>query len=476
MVVETIVAIALGVGEEGAASQKIELKPRSIPGVTGRVSFGELEVSEDRGREGGRRIGIGVLVLGAKAARPAPDALFVLQGGPGQAASDLASFYGEFLAGVRETRDVVLVDQRGTGSSHPLRYVPRSEELLAELGAIAPVAWARNARRTLGADADLAQYTTAAAMEDLDAVRGALGYERIDLYGTSYGTRCALHYARRYPARVRAMVLKNVAPIAMVYPVSGARDAQACFDRLLADVEADPAAKAAHPELRRQWSAVLDRLEKSPATSEARNPATGESETVVLDRTAIAKTLRHLLYSPQTQAQVPLLVEEASRGDFSRWVSLMVQMRKSFAESLCLGMSLSVIAAEDVPRIRRDVVESECAGTFLGTSFVDEIVAATAEWPRGAVPPGFFDAVRSDSPTLLVSGALDPVTPPRWADEARKGLRNSVHVVFPGAGHPAAGFTGLDALVARFVESGTVSGLDTSCTRDSRRPPFASEK
>ncbi len=438
-----------------------------IEDVAGDVRCGTLEVPENRDGTGSRRIPLNIAVLKAATAAAEPDAFFVLQGGPGQSAVRLASFYAELLDGVRKRRDVVLVDVRGTGRSNPLACDLHPEgssstELLpgGSLGAC---------RATLEARADLRQYTTSNIVTDLESVRSVLGYQRINFYGTSYGTRVALEFLRQHPKQVRTLTLKGIVPPFLAMPVTHARDGQQALDRILARCEADHTCRKAFPSVREELRGVLDRLRAQPLRTSLKTQA-GQTPEVLISEGLFGEALRNLLYAPQTLARVPLLIRRAATGDLSGAAESVERIKRALSADIAIGMFLSVTCAEDVPFIApRDAVPAEVFGDFR----VRQQQQACEAWVQGRVPSDFHSPVRSDRPALLISGALDPVTPPRFGEEVAKGLSSSLHVIVPNNGHPMGTLAPCAArLIAAFVERGVTDGLDTSCAQTLEPVPF----
>ena len=448
------------------------LSPHPIDGVSGTVLSGLIEVPENWERREGRRIHLHVVVLQAEQTPSEPDPIFVLQGGPGQAVTDLAAFYAEFLQNSRRLRDVILVDQRGTGGSNSLSFEIAPEQFFLDLAAIVPTEWIGKARKDLEIRADLSQYTTISATIDLDHVRETLGYKSINLYGTSYGTRCALHYLRSFPNCVRTVVLKNVLPMDIPIPLSYARNTDRALHLLFDDCQADDVCRKANPTFATHLTEVLLRLSKERVTMTVTHPVTKAAEQIQVSRDATAMALRQLLMSPQTRTSIPNLIEKAWRGDIQPLGEAIVRMRAGYLRGLAHGMSLSVLAGEDCPRLTRESIDQETQGTLMGQAAVSRIQSACMLWPSKGVPSSFFDPVRSDKPVLLVSGRLDPATPPEYGESVAKNLSNSRHVVFMHAAHPNVGFEGLNTLVASFYETGTVVGLDASCAMKGAPPRF----
>jgi pimeloyl-ACP methyl ester carboxylesterase len=421
------------------------LTPCTVEEV-GAARCGSVSVPESWSRPG-RTIDLNVVVLPATG-RAREDAIFILQGGPGQAATTLADFYATTYAAARRERDIVLVDQRGTGKSHSLQC--DQDETPVDLF---PVEVVRRCRERHAPGSDLTLYTTAEAVRDAEAVREALGYERWNLYGTSYGTRVAMEYARRFPSRVRTMTLKGVVPASVAAPQGFARDTERAIELLLQDCAADAACARAYPDLRRDYAAVRERLAQGPV---------GE-----LTSGRVAAVFRTLLQSTGGAARLPRLVHAAAGGDWAPLDEVVRAIRKQAAAAVSLGMFLSVVCSEDLPLVRGE----EPRDTFLGNYWLEQVRGACAEWPRAEVEERA--AVTLDVPTLLISGFLDPATPPAFAEEAQRLLPRSRSVVVRNGSHSFSGMAGcVDALMSAFVETADPAGLDDSCVGAIRRPPF----
>ncbi len=433
---------------------------------------GTLAVPEDRASGKGRQIALKIVVAPALRRDAAADPLFVLEGGPGAGAATLASSRLPMFRRFRTDRDLVFVDQRGTGESNRLGCDPPLEEL-DEVAIDDDRTTARLRACLATLDADPRFYTTPIAMDDLDDVRQFLGYERINLWGGSYGTRAALVYLRQHEDRVRSVVLDGVAPQDMRLPLHTARDAQRALDRLMADCAADAACAAAFPALAADTRALFARLESDPPIVTGLHPRTGLPIELPLSRRDVALVVFRALYIPEVASLLPRVLTQAAAGNYQGLLALAFSSPpEGDQRDLAIGMHLSVVCAEDLPRISAaDRVEAD-AGGFLGAAMFDAQYAACAFWPRGDVPEGYHAPVSSDRPVLILSGADDPVTPPTWGDHVAPGLPNSVHIVVPGAGHITLGRGCVPTIVAAFLRTASVAGLDGSCTEALTRPPF----
>lgn len=456
-------------GQDGTRQPPVDwLSSCEVGGETGWC--GTYEVWEDRGARTGRRIGLNVIVLPARSGTPAPDALVWLHGGPGGAATESGPAIGSLLAASRETRDYLLVDQRGTGRSHPLDCPVPDEgaPLQVHFEEFLPPDYVRAC--LAAQDADVAQYTTPIAMDDLDDVREALGYEQLTLFGGSYGTRAALIYMRRHPGSVRAAVLKGVAPTNMRNPLPFAKALEVGLDGVFRACGAEEACAAAFPDLEDDWRRVVERFESGPVTTTV--TFRGRTEEVTISKGVFADGIRHILYSVGASRILPLLIHEAASGDFSRFAARELEQALGFATALSTGMFLTVTCSEDLRFLTEEEIRRETAGTFFGDYRVQRQLAACQIWGRGDVDASYEAPVTVDVPTLLISGEFDTATPVAGASRVAEHLPRAVHLVVPNESHGFANPSCEATLINRFIMQGGAEGLDTTCLAETRRPPF----
>jgi pimeloyl-ACP methyl ester carboxylesterase len=447
------------------------LKPCQIPNVKGEALCGQYKVYENRESRKGRKIALNIQILPALSAPAAPDPLFFLAGGPGGGATAYGPFSADTFAAVRKERDIVLVDQRGTGDSNPLLCDLYGKTLQGYLGDLIPIAAISACRPEWEKHADLRHYTTPNAMADLDQVRAALGYERINIFGTSYGTRAAQAYLRQYPQHVRTIILKGSTPITESFVPSIARDAQRALELVFEDCEKDEACHKAFPNLKQEFKAVLDRLEVGAVKVGISDPETGRTEEVELSRGAFGTTLRSLLQSAYAAAQVPMLIHQAFENDFAPYVRQVRTLRTN--SPVGSGAFLTIINSEDLPLTNPQRVKRASAGTFLEDYYYRQLLRACEGLPRGRLPRNYRSPVRSSAPVLFISGFRDPATPPRNAYKIARYLSNSLHVVVRYGGHAYGGFAPcVDSIMAAFIAAGTLKGLDTSCVSQLQQIKF----
>jgi pimeloyl-ACP methyl ester carboxylesterase len=452
-----------------------KLKPCKIGGLDEEVLCGTLPVWENRTTRAGRKIALKIVALPAQSSNPAPDPLFYITGGPGYSSTVTASGLGQFLGEIRKNRDLVFVDQRGSGESHPLKCpLPGSEEnLQGLLSDLFPIDILRSCLPELQAKADLTQYTTAIAMDDLDEVREWLGYERINLFGGSYGTRAAQAYMRQHPGHVRSAVLAGVMTADARMPLYIARQAQESMEKIFDDCMAEESCRTAFPNLRNEFRSVIDRLRKGPVRQTVPHPRTGKPVELSIAHGPFTTTLRSMQYSPFKAIRIPLYIHKAAQGDYAPMIREALEYFND--TEWAIGQYLSITCAEDVARFGPQDVPAQIAGTYQGDDRIRQQVAACAFWPKAQVAANFWDPVRSTAPALILTGWLDPATPPEWAVEVNHQLPNSLNVVIRDASHGPGGLsnpTCYPKLITDFVVNGTAVGLDTSCTKEMKRPAF----
>jgi pimeloyl-ACP methyl ester carboxylesterase len=434
------------------------------------VLHGTYAVLENRQAPHGRIIKLNLVVLRASGPEPRPDPIFFLAGGPGQAATDFAGHFRHHW--MRRDRDIVLVDQRGTGRSNPLdcSFLDDDEDIQAMLNGEFQLELLTECIDELGQVADLTQYTTPIAMDDLDDLRAALGYEKINLIAGSYGTRAALVYMRRHTGHVRSAVLNAVAPLPFISQLHAVRSGQTALDRVFADCAADPTCRKAFPDLDKEFQVVLDRLREEPVDITVTSPWSGEPVQIRLSHEVFGMTLLLMMYSHATLRDVPMIIHGAFDGDYSPIAQFAVSVIPALYDSLNMGMLLCVVCSEEAPRIDEAAIAREIDGTFIGDGQIRQLLLACAHWPRGEIAADYGEPVSCDTPTLIFSGTHDPATSPRWGEEAARHLPNSLHVVVPGTHHVSVPC--VDAITGQFLSAASVDGLDTSCVADVEAPSY----
>ena len=461
-------AVTLALAGTAASAATLPLHACRLTGLEHDAQCGVLKRPLDPARPAGTQIDLHVVVIPALARQKQPDPVFFFAGGPGQSAVGLAGTVQALLQRLGQRRDLVLIDQRGTGHSAPLQCdIPAPDEGLARAldrtREVAALDACRAKLETLPWG-DLRFYTTTIAMADADAVRAALGAEQVDLVGISYGTRAALEYLRVYPTHVRRAVIDGVAPPDMVLPASDDVDAAAALDKLFADCAAEKACAQAHPALAQRWQALQASL---PRAVDIDDPVTGQRRHVTMTAEAVRTVARRPLYAPAQAAMLPHAIEEAAAGRFDVLMAL-ASSTGDQPTDLSEGQHFSVICSEDFPRLPAP------AGPASDEGAQGLYRAVCAHWPRGDVPAAFYTIPVSPAPVLLLSGGLDPVTPPRHAARVAKALgARARSVVVANNGHNVMGIACMRDAVTRFVGAATEAEaltVDMSCADKVPRP------
>jgi len=462
-------ALILTACQRTQASALDRLHPCKIDEGPTEAFCGKYSVFEDRSAKTGRQIELKIVVGPALKRNPQPDPLFIFEGGPGGGAATLAEYRLPMFHRFQLDRDIVLIDQRGTGDSNPLNCEPedRDEEDFSKIDDY-PVERLRTCLAQLKADARF--YTTAIAMDDIDDVRRFLGYGQINLWGGSYGTRAALVYLKRHEDSVRSVVLDGVAPPDMRLPLFMARDAQRALDLMIEDCATDAACGKQFPHLRESATAMFAHAAAKPRITFP-HPRTGKSVQITVSERLVAYIVFSALYDPTVVSLLPQLITDAALGNYQGLLALAFS-RDMPKGAMSEGMFLSVVCSEDMPRLHPDEVAREAKGRFLGTAFFDTRMKPCEFWPKGAVTEDFYQPVVSAKPVLILSGADDPITPPSWGDHVAQYLKNSKHFVVPGAGHITTPRGCVPQLIGKFLDQASVKDLDPACLQSQHRPPF----
>lgn len=436
---------------------------------SGKVTRGKFRVWENRLTKTGRQIHLNFLVLHAQNDASESDPFFFIVGGPGQASTTAAPMFQNHW--IRQDRDIVMLDQRGTGGDNRLAfdYTEQKASQLQEYfdPIMSPAVVQRNLDK-LSRRADLRMYSTPIAADDMDDFRRAMGYDKINIMGGSYGTRACLVYIRRHGEHVRTATLAGCAPIEFKNPLFHSQSAQRALDLMFEEAASTEEYRAAFGDLKKKLYDITERLKSEPAVVDINSPITGKSESITLSSADFIAAVRFQMYYTSRSRQLPVLLCRAYEGDFTPFVSSSLRQNMALRQTLALGMLLCVTSAEDVMRILPEEVAPLNEDTIFGSGRVRSQIAAAKLWPKSELPDGFGQPVKSNVPTLILSGQIDPVTPPKWGEKIHANFPNSVHLVFPTA-HDINGPC-VDQIRKQFLDSGTVKGLDTSCLKFMKLP------
>lgn len=446
-----------------------KLKPCHMPGVDEEVRCGRYEVYENRAAGKGRKIGLNIVVLPAEGSDVAADPLVFLAGGGVVPATSYASFLRKAFPNLRRQRDILLVDQRGSGGSNALECDLSTEPTNAQYRDDARFLNAvRRCRSELEQKADLRYYTTPIAMDDLDEIREWLGYPRLNLFGVSYGTTASMVYLRQHPDRVRTVVLQGAIPFDVPMWLEYPRSSQQSLDQAFAACARQPACRDAFPKLESEFTSILKRLAEKPVTVKVRPEENGPEVEVTIDAEVVRTFVFRTLYSASRIHDLPLLVHLAYQGDYQRIARTFASREEG---GIPKGVYLSIVCNENM-QFDPESLTAATAGTFVGGFRLGREISACREWVRGWLPPDFWKPVKSNVPALVLNGALDSVTPPRYAQRVAEALGNARHVVLPNRGHNDTDPC-VCGMIEAFVIAGSMQGLDTGCLEKTEDLSFA---
>ena len=441
----------------------------AYPGITARC--GTLLRPENPGDADSPAIELSVAVVPALDLKPEPDPFVPLAGGPGASAIELYSAYAGAFEHVRRHRDILLVDQRGTGSSARMDCDVDDDVIEGAFSEEQVLEATRDCLATLPHDPRF--FTTSVAVTDLEAAREALGYGPLNLYGVSYGSRVAQHFAKRYPGSTRSIVLDGVVPPQVVLGPEIATEAQKALDDIFARCAADQRCSQRFPDLARSFARIRAELDAQPVTVEIPNPVTGRRESVDFGAPELAGAVRLLAYHGNSIAILPLLIDTAAGGNVEPLAAQFQMISAQMSDTLALGMHNAVMCSEDAPFYDADTIDHDALeASYIGIVQLDAIETMCSLWPAGPVDEGFREPLDTAIPVLLLSGDADPITPPRYASLAMVDLERARHLIGAQQGHGQAAVGCTPRLIGEFVSSADPEGLDASCLERSFVMPF----
>ncbi|HEY4368487.1 MAG TPA: alpha/beta hydrolase [Steroidobacteraceae bacterium] len=463
-------AAALCSSSAGAAAPTLQLEQCRKDGVAARCGW--LEVPEQPDAVAGKKLRLSVTLIPALRSRAEPDPLVILSGGPGQAASDFYAIVAPAFSRIRRDRDILLVDQRGTGLSNRLDCGFSDD---VDVGVVDLQQLQAQARACLAAlPSDPRFYTTSVSVRDLDAVRAALGYEKLNFYAVSYGTRVAQHYLRRFPSRVRSIVLDGAVPVDLALGPDAAPLAQNALDAIFARCGAEATCQAAFPDLRSQFGELRAQLEKAPLRMQVADPISAEPMLTTFGDAQLAAAVRLLSYSDETASVLPLLIHQAhTQHQPQALIAQYLMIKRSTETQIAYGMHFAVVCSEDAPHWSQQAIPgATLSATYMGEAFMQGLQTICAVWPHGSVDADFNAPLHSEVPVLILSGGNDPITPRQYGERVLASFPNGKHLVAAGQGHGQIGNGCMPRVVSQFIATGSTKGLATDCVNNITRTPF----
>lgn len=468
-----LLASTVGAAQESASLELTECRISAGSGFPGiKARCGTFVRPLDPSDPGSLEIELSVAVVPALSLEPATDPLVIIAGGPGQASISFYAGWAGAFERVRRDRDILLVDQRGTGKSAPMTCDADEEELLE--GQLSTEEILTAVAECLAAlPHDPRFFTTSVAVTDLEALREALGYPQLNLYGVSYGTRVVQHFARRHPASTRTAILDGVVPPQIALGPEISTESQLAIESVLDRCASDGPCSERFPSIHEDFVAVRTLLDKAPVIVQLQNPTTGALESVDFGHDEFALAIRLLLYGQRTMALLPLFIHEASIGNYAPLTAQFQMTAMDLGESINIGMHNAIVCTEDVPFVDFDGVDHEAiAASYIGPLQLESLQTICSIWPAGALDDGFKTPLASDIPFLLLSGSADPITPPRYATMAAVDLGKAWLLTGKDQGHGQAPVGCMPRLISSFVAEASLADVDTSCIEQSFTMPF----
>jgi len=412
-----------------------------------------------------------VAVVPALNLTPETDPLVPIAGGPGQGSVQFYAAYAPTFEGVRRNRDILLIDQRGTGESSTMDCTFDDDMVEGNYSTELTIEYAERCLDELPHDPRF--FTTSVAVTDMEAVRVALGYPTLNIYGVSYGTRVAQHFARRYPDATRTMIIDGVVPPQLSLGPEIATESQRAIDNILARCAENAACNERFPNIADTFARVVEEVRQAPISIEVPHPSTGRAEAVEFGEGEFAAAIRLLAYHPNSIALMPLLISEAGEGNYVPLGSQYMMTMIAMMDAISLGMHNAVMCAEDVPFYDKTTIDYDgIRASYMGLFQLEALEAICSVWPAGPIDDEFKVPLATDLPVLLLSGDADPITPPRYADLAAVDLTNAAHLTGVNQGHGQLGVGCTPRLIADFIESADPSSIDAECLQRSFVMPF----
>lgn len=445
-----------------ANEQDLTIENCHVDGIKQQIQCGKLTVPENYQQQDGEKITVNFVVLPAIDNSDNKEPLMFLAGGPGQSAASLAGGLYKAFNEIRKTRDLILVDQRGTGESHPLQcedldeqdvYQAKSDEFTVEV--------VKQCLANL--TGDLSQYNSENAIRDFDAVRAALGHEKIAIYGGSYGTRAGLVYMRMYPQSLSAVILDSVGPIEVPIGLFGQSSARS-FAMLVENCQKEPSCHKAYPELLKEFKQVVAQLEQAPLTLSIPHPRLGTQTPLFIDKSKFLSTIFTQLYSVEGRSLVPLIIHQAAQGNYAPFAGLTAASDNGM--EMFVGLTFNIVCNEDMPKVTEEMFSADADNNFNGEISHFAWKVACPVWPQYRPSDEFYQPVTADIPTLIISGELDPVTPPSNGDHSANTIPNNKHIVMKNSSHTPGSSACAISIFSEFLTKKDPKNLDESCLED----------
>lgn len=461
-----VLTVQAGVRADEPSIEPVEFSPCYVRGLKERVSCAQVDLPENYADPSGQQVQIHLTHLPAKSGSPEKDPFVIFAGGPGQAAGDYGALVRLAFKDIRAKRDILLIDQRGTGRSFGIRC--ESEEMPYPLERFTELAQDCMAATS----ANTALITMENVVRDTDEIRKRLGYEQLNLWGGSYGTRTVALYLKRYPERVRSIIVDGVLPPDVPLFATVAANADRAMQMIVVDCESNTSCANIYPDLSGQLDNLLTQAEAGNLSYHGPDPVSGEPMELNIGRGLVVEALRSSFYAADQTTYIPLVIGEAAKGNLKPLISALLG-GTAVSDTMFLGATFSILCGDEISRVEADEAKSLGESSFAGDTYYRFWSAGCRGWESAAAAPDAFEPIGGNVPALVLSGDLDPITPPSMGDHFVKGFPNGRHIVVPATGHNTGHIACMPGLMAEFLEDLDAGALDTSCFEHLKRLPFA---
>ncbi len=434
-----------------------------------------FSVPLDPSKPDGDTIDLHVAKLAAQTRKPKADAFTLLAGGPGQSATESFPALSFAFRHIRRDRDIILLDQRGTGLSNKLECPSDDDEEIDtdNLFFDAQKTFESSTRCRQAQHLDPRFFSTSVAVKDLEQLRQTLNIPQWNIYGASYGTRVGLHYLRRYPDSVRSIILDAVVPPGKAVGPEIASAAQQSLMRMFDRCESNNGCNEAFPNLRTGTLELLARLKTQPVSIAYENISTGQQNTMEFSDKHLAATLRLMSYNSHGTSILPSMLYDAIEHENYASLARQVQLQSAaLSSTIATGMHSAVVCTEDEPFLPEDIDLNAMDETYLGSELLLAMQSTCQAWDQGVIDDDFHSPVKSAKPALVLSGTDDPVTPPAYGDMVVEHLENAVHIVNENQSHIQAALGCTPLLMAEFINTASANALPMDCLDRIRAPAF----
>jgi pimeloyl-ACP methyl ester carboxylesterase len=460
------------------AAEKTKITQCHVKGLEAPVKCVNMQMPLDRtSLEGDRtnseavKINVTAVIIPALGAESDPDPIVILAGGPGQAASDFGSFATKLFSKAHKNKDIILFDVRGTGLSTPLICPKTSQEDALETSEEKQAELLGECLRSF--EVDVRHFTSYDQIQDMEDFRKRMGYSQFNFWGGSFGTRMAQHYIQFYPKNVRSAIMDGAISTATNLIESFPVSEDYALNILFENCEKNTRCQAKFPNFRTDFAKLNTEFSGKNIEIEFTDPVTWVSHKLKTSGAIFTNVIRGPLYNEKMQSMLPFVVDQALNSkNYDPLVALVTGFSSS-TDGMAMGSMLSVLCAEDVPNVNERVLAKRNENSITGGAAAKAFLKSCKEWPVKKIPAEMTAETKSDVPALIISGRLDPVTPPALGQIVADNFTNSKHIIVKHNAHISSFYACMPKILNEFIENLKTKEIDVSCLNYKRATPFA---